>query len=110
MSATGFCSMTVFLPRGIHRFGFKYRFKRGRRRVTRCLLMVPIILSSVRMANAQVNNNTRRMPEPEPDLQLQLQAVVSANALQAPGRAQSALEKGREALERRRYAEARRRF
>jgi tetratricopeptide (TPR) repeat protein len=48
------------------------------------------------------------MPERGPAFQSQIQAVVSTNALQAPGGAQSALHQGREALERRRYPEARR--
>jgi tetratricopeptide (TPR) repeat protein len=62
------------------------------------------------MAAAQVHNNAGPMPERGPAFQSQIQAVVSTNALEAPGGAQSALHRGREALERRRYAEARRRI
>jgi tetratricopeptide (TPR) repeat protein len=75
----------------------------------RCLPLAAIILSSVVIAAAQMNN-TATVPERRPAFQPQIQAVVSSNALQAPGGARSALHQGREALERRRYAEARRRI
>src|SRR5215471_18360408 len=84
--------------------------KRGRQRIKRCFVVAAIIGSSVRLATAQINNNTGTTLERGPALQPQIQAVVSANALQAPDGARTALHQGREALERRRYAEARNRI
>lgn len=84
--------------------------QKGRQTVTERLLLVAIIISSVLLATAQTNNNSRTAAERGPALQRQQQTVISANELQAPREAQSAVHHAREALERGHYPEARMRI
>jgi tetratricopeptide (TPR) repeat protein len=93
--------MTLFVRAVTH------RSKMGRQSLTRCLLLAAIISSSALIA--QTNNNTGPMPA---GLSRQDQSfvspVISANELQAPHAAQSAVDQARAAFERGRFPEARR--